>query len=671
MPVGLYVYRLESREDDRSLRVLHCNPSAVRATGVGPHVIGHLIDDCFPGLRRLRIPQLLAEAVRSDRLVDLGEVAYAEDGVREGIYAARAFPLADDCVGVIFEDVATRVHAERRLTRQSIEGRLLHSISAMSAVTEGFENALRQCIRSVCRTNRWSVGLAYLPAGDGSADVVFAGLWRSPVGRQFEELREFCERQRYAPGQDLPGRVFATGEPAWISCVLEAGEFPRSERCAGAGLVGACCLPILVGREVVAVVEFFSRQRLEIDADMVGLLRTIGQQVGRVLERERASQQRETMRDRLHQAQKMEAIGQLAGGIAHDFNNLMTIVRGAIDQLSGQLPGSHPAHRYLEVIEQATEEAVGVTQSLLTFSRDIPGARVAVDLVAVVGETAALLRRMLSASIELRLELPDEPIWILGDSTQLRQVVMNLAINARDAMPGGGTLTVRLSSHRTAGRSGQPRAHLEVCDTGNGIAQEACGRVLEPFFTTKPRGQGTGLGLSIVHGIVQEHDGEIDIRSSFNKGATVVVSLPCMARGERRETAPARPRAPARGGGQLILLAEDHPQVRAILSSALQSLGYEVIKVGDGAAVLNYHRVYQRTVDLLILDIDLPGHGGLECLRELRSGGLNAPAILISGKPEPFEGLSDLGAVLLRKPFRMDELGRVAHRLLKRARRTR
>src|SRR5262245_27464989 len=186
---------------------------------------------------------------------------------------------------------------------------------------------------------------------------------------------------------------------------------------------------------------------------MAGVMRTIGQQVARVLEREQAHQQREALRDRLHHAQKIEAIGQLAGGVAHDFNNLLTVIRSTVDQLSGELPEGDTTRRCLNVIQQATQEAVGVTQSLLTFSRDMPASRQPIDVVELVRDMTNLLRRMLPAMIELRLELPRGRMWILGDSTQLRQVIMNLAINARDAMPAGGTLAVELSRERSDNRA--------------------------------------------------------------------------------------------------------------------------------------------------------------------------------------------------------------------------
>lgn len=379
--------------------------------------------------------------------------------------------------------------------------------------------------------------------------------------------------------------------------------------------------------------------------------------------------ERQALAEQLRQAQKLEAIGQLAAGVAHDFNNLLTAIFGYTALASRTLPAGHAAIQSLQRVEQAARQASGVAGGLLAFSRRHTLERRPVNLRLVLEETARLLRRMLPARIELVVENPDEPpVAVNADGMQIQQLLFNLAINARDAMPSGGTL--RLALDKVAGESagvsdaGAARhgwARLRVIDNGVGIAPDLHERIFEPFFTTRPPGVGTGLGLAIADSIVKDHEGRITVHSAVGQGAEFCVWLPCLP---EAVLAPERADFPE-GRGETILLAEDHEYVREIIATMLKGSGYNVVEASDGAKVTERFRAAPGAIDLLVLDIDLPKRSGLEFLGELRSAGVTTPAIVITGNVHTWDG-EQHGPLtrLMPKPFQLADLGLTVRRML-------
>jgi len=410
---------------------------------------------------------------------------------------------------------------------------------------------------------------------------------------------------------------------------------------------------------------FFEEERRLIDA--------MAERLGRIIARHRAETERTELREQLHQAQKMEAIGQLAGGVAHDFNNLITVIRGHCDQLRKATTADRQASESLDIIDETVEQASSMTRSLLAFTRKLPTERCILDLRTAIDTAIRMLRRMLPDSIELRADRAcDEPIHVMGDRVQLQQVVLNLAINARDAMPNGGVLCISLfpcaateigPSADTPG-SQACFARIEVSDTGTGMSPDTQDRIFEPFFTTKTREQGTGLGLSITYGIIKDHGGRIDVQSEVDRGTTFSLTLPCVDPDSLQ--APATPTMPERQGtGELILLAEDHRYVRNIMTNALRSLGYEVISAENGPALLDHYERHRSESRLVVLDVDLPGRSGLDCLRAIREETASLPIILVTGNIDPdIESQVDAGTVLLHKPFQVAELARLVSHMI-------
>jgi PAS domain S-box-containing protein len=369
----------------------------------------------------------------------------------------------------------------------------------------------------------------------------------------------------------------------------------------------------------------------------------------------------------LRQSQKMEAVGRLAGGVAHDFNNLLTVITGRTQLLLARIGADAARRRELELIEQTAERAGSLTKQLLAFSRKQVLQPTLLDLSAVIGALGSLLRRLIGEDIELTLRpAPDLPP-VHADRAQLEQVLMNLAVNARDAMPRGGRLTITTGT-LTGGRAGDPVpagdwVTLAVSDTGHGIDPASQALVFEPFFTTKEPGKGTGLGLSIVYGIVEQSGGRIALESAPGHGTTFTLYLPGAP--ERVEGAAVRAATAPPRGHETVLLVEDEPEVRRLTREILEMNGYAVLEAGDGAAALRAAREHPGPIDLLLTDVVMPGLRGQEVAQALVATGRRPRVLYISGYPDLGGADSAIGDhLLLPKPFSPVELARKVREVL-------
>jgi PAS domain S-box-containing protein len=371
--------------------------------------------------------------------------------------------------------------------------------------------------------------------------------------------------------------------------------------------------------------------------------------IGRVWSFRDVTQERHLEEDLRH-SQKMEAVGRLAGGVAHDFNNLLMLISGYLGRLSacGLSPEQEPVCG--EALS-ATKRATALTRQLLAFShkhRDAPGVT---DLNAIVSNIQEMLRPLIPASVRLDISLCDNPAPVLADIQQLEVVVMNLVINAQDAMPDGGVMSV-VTTREEKGSLGF--GVLTVSDTGRGMTPEVRAQIFEPFFTTKPVGRGTGLGLSTVHGIVQRSGGHIEVRSEPNCGTQVRIYLPQSAAAPDAGRATPNP-AISSSQHETILLAEDEPGIREMTKVYLESLGYHVLSAPDGSEAVDISREYQGTISLILTDLHMPVLGGeaaVSAIRELRP---TIRTLYITGYPED-RFVHDAAEVLL-KPFEFPELG--------------
>jgi len=375
--------------------------------------------------------------------------------------------------------------------------------------------------------------------------------------------------------------------------------------------------------------------------------------------------------EQLRQAQKMEAVGRLAGGIAHDFNNLMAIVSGQ-GELLGSIAtaGDDRSRESLELIREAARRAVGLTRQLLAISRKQLLQPTVLDLNEVVRDVGSLLRRVLGQEVEVCTTLAPDLGRVLADQSQLEQVILNLGLNAWDAMPQGGRLAIETRNVRVDTGTRSEYAMLVLEDSGTGIPPDVVPHIFEPFFTTKGPGEGTGLGLSTVYGIVQQHGGHITVDSVVGRGTTFRVYLPLVT---ESATAPAGQREEGPSGSETILVVEDERDVRTVTKRFLEGLGYTVIAAAGAEDALDLMETRGGSIDLVLTDVVMPGKSGRELGDELARRWPAVPVIFMSGYTGELiarRGMADAGIVLIPKPFTREELARAVRGALDRPRGT-
>jgi PAS domain S-box-containing protein len=394
-----------------------------------------------------------------------------------------------------------------------------------------------------------------------------------------------------------------------------------------------------------------------------------------------AEEERKRLEERLKHSQKMEAVGTLAGGIAHDFNNLLAVVMGYAEHaLEQKSAGSLPKND-LERIVNAAKRGSDLVQKILAFSRKRSGEFKAIELNQEVQAAAEILQRILPKMIDIKLGLSTEPLPVWGDSALLQQVILNLASNARDAMPDGGELSIATDAFTpddddlAAHPEFQARAYarLKVRDTGEGLSPELVEKVFDPFFTTKEVGSGTGLGLAMVYGIVKDHGGVITCDSDPAQGTSFVVYLP-----GNDEMPQASPRQEgdwqeAAGGEESVLVVDDEADLRELMTGTLEEKGYEVRPAASGEEALRLIEEGGPGPDLVILDIGMPGMGGWSALEKMSQLVPEAKVLVISGyaQDQGFKVmLKDKAAAYLGKPFSKARLLRTVRRVLDESRET-
>ncbi|HEY5062553.1 MAG TPA: response regulator, partial [Gemmatimonadaceae bacterium] len=390
---------------------------------------------------------------------------------------------------------------------------------------------------------------------------------------------------------------------------------------------------------------------------------TIGpQQPDRVLVYTADTTEQTRLANELRQAQRMEAVGQLAGGVAHDFNNLLTVIGAHSAFLLDGLDATNELAAHAQAIQEASGRAASLTRQLLAFGRKQILTPAVVDLNVVVGDIERLLGRVLvGESIEIiQTLLPDEA-RVLVDVGQIEQVLMNFILNARDAMPSGGQVNIVTrrvdvpASSRLTGALVPPGSYiaLSVADTGAGMDAETRARAFEPFFTTKALGKGSGLGLSTVHGIVSQSGGYVTVESALGEGATFTVYFPIVV-GEDEPIVQTHAAATFPSEAETVLLVEDNPAVRQIAKRVLVHEGYRVLEACDGATALALSASHEGKIDIVITDAVMPGMNGVMVLNQIRLERPNVRAVLMSGYTDDEvtrHGISATKATFVQKPF--------------------
>ncbi|HJU06177.1 MAG TPA: response regulator [Nitrospiraceae bacterium] len=371
--------------------------------------------------------------------------------------------------------------------------------------------------------------------------------------------------------------------------------------------------------------------------------------------------------EQLHQARKMEAIGRLAGGVAHDFNNVLTGITGHSDLLLRHLPPEAPARRHAQEIKKAGQRCAALTKQLLAFSRKQVLVPKVLDLNAAISGMEEMLRLLIGEDVVLKIRLSPRPLYVQLDPVQIEQVLLNLAVNARDAMPQGGALTiatatVKLSPRALPGQTGNPRGpyvQMIVRDTGCGMDDDTVHRIFEPFFTTKESGKGTGLGLATVHAIIQEGHGYIEVDSTPGQGSTFTVYLPRCPGVDRHATSPAEGESLTERHAKTILLVEDDPVVRQVTSEILTMNGYRVLEAKGGEEAMSLSDRHGGGIDLLLTDVVMPKMSGRDLAEYVAPMHPGLHVVYMSGYADDAllnHGVSGSEADFLPKPFTPDQL---------------
>ena len=526
---------------------------------------------------------------------------------------------------------AVRSGAQDYLVKGRIEGHLLARVLRYAVERKRGEEALRAS-EAHHRTILENIG-----------DAVFIA---DPQGRYLDVNPRACELTGYSRDELLQLTVSDT--------------YPAQDRDAAAlrivdvagGRAAVTERPLLRKDGAILVVE--SNARRLSDGRLLGAVRDITE--------------RKRLEEQLRQAQKMEAVGRLAGGVAHDFNNVLTAIFGYADLLNEELPDGHQARLDLDEIRKAAQRASSLIRQLLAFSRQQVLQPMVLSLNDLVEDIQNMLVRLIGEDVQLRLGLSPSAGNVRADAGQIQQVLMNLVVNARDAMPTGGKLLVETANtelteqYAEAHQPVAPGAYvmLAVSDTGSGMDAETKARIFEPFFTTKEKGRGTGLGLSTVYGIVKQSGGYVWVYSEPGRGTTFKIYLP-------RVDEPAEPLAPPQReartltGTEIILLAEDDEMLRPLSKGLLERLGYRVLEAENAIRALALADAHAGPIHLLVADVVMPGGSGRELARRLANSRPDTRVLYVSGYTDDaivHHGMLEPGLNFLQKPFTPATLAR-------------
>jgi two-component system, cell cycle sensor histidine kinase and response regulator CckA len=712
MQTALWVWALE---ENGEFRLDYANAASVEATGLEiASIVGETMRDVLPALHDEAIERFRA-VVESGTLYNAGEVEYGDQRIAPSVFSVKAFPLAGRRMAITFENVTENVRARRAL--QESESRFrgaFHSASVGMALTAldgtfvqvndrlaemlGYtvEELMRLGVRGITHPDDLSVDFenaTELKSGqiesyhrekrylrkDGS--VVWADLTVSLVRTYDDEPTHVVSHIQDITDRKEAGLLFAA--------IFEHSVVPKliadDQRClvdvneAAAELLGisreaalGLRLDDLMPDEAVARMWPRFLKHGTIDAEVtlhrpaggtrhIEFVATANVRPGRHISVVRDLSHQKGLEEQLRQAQKMEAVGRLAGGIAHDFNNLLTAISGYSEFLIAGLEDERQ-RRHADEIRKAAARAASLTGQLLAFSRrQVLQPRV-LDLNHVVTDMDMMLRRLIGEDVELVALLDNELGAVLADPTQIEQVIVNLAVNARDAMPGGGALTIETTN---VDAEDTRFVELRISDSGIGMTDSQREQLFDPFFTTKEG--GTGLGLATVYGVVEQSGGTIDVESAPGMGSSFRIRLPRANERAEKPAEPERDRYVPERGTETILLVEDETVVRQLVAEILETSGYAVLQAGDGPSALELLRRHSDPIDLLLTDVVMPGMSGPEVASAVTTMRPGTHILYMSGYTDSaigHHGVLEPGIAFLQKPFSADDLTRKVRSLL-------
>jgi PAS domain S-box-containing protein len=613
-PMGVHMYELKA---DGRLVFIGANPAADELLGVdNSQFIGKTIEEAFPSLVGSEVPERYRRAAAEGTPWRTSQINYEDERIA-GAFEVQAFQTSPGRMAAMFLDITNRLQAEQALRESERRYRELFESMAQGVVYHSAEGRIVMA--------------------NPAAERIFGLSQDDMIGRTSMDPRWRALREDGSelPGQDQPAmESLRTGRPAnAVMAVFNEAD------------------------ETFHWIDMYATPQFrEGESTPYQVFTTFTD----ITERRLAHRRRAELEQQLRQAQKMEAVGQLAGGIAHDFNNLLTTIAGYSELMWEEGALDDQLRADLGEIRKAADRASALTQQLLAFSRkQIISPRV-LDLNTRVQEDQNLIGRLIGETIDLNLDLNSEPCLVEADPTQIDQILINLAVNARDAMSGGGQLSIstgRMKLDEEFCRSVpdlEPGefAALTVSDNGHGMNEETLSRIFEPFFTTKDYGKGTGLGLSTVYGIVKQNGGAIKISSQLNVGTTVRVFLP------RVDAAPEDPSQDTKLadllGSETILLVEDEESVRSLTDKLLKSRGYRVLRADSPEGAAQIARDYDGEIDLLLTDVVMPRMNGRELFHQMKKLRPRIKVLYMSGYAEDViakHGVLERDTSFVSKPF--------------------
>jgi PAS domain S-box-containing protein len=471
-------------------------------------------------------------------------------------------------------------------------------------------------------------------------------------------------------GKCLCGRTASTGEIYFADHIDDSHEINYE------GIIrhGHYCVPIMFGGRILGVLNIYVKEGHHRNEREEEFLTAIANTLAGIIIRNRGEKEIIALQEQFRQSQKIEAIGRLAGGIAHDFNNLLTVIKGYSQLSMMELKEGDPLKPNIEEVQRAADRAAGLTRQLLAFSRRQILEMKVLDLNTILRDLDKMLRRVIGEDIELVTLLADDLGTVKADAGQIEQVVMNLAVNARDAMQKGGKLTIETANveldenyarNHVAVKSG-PYVMLSVSDTGVGMTPEVRDRVFEPFFTTKEKGKGTGLGLSTVYGIMKQSGGNIWVYSEPGKGTTFKIYLPRVDE-PLEEAGEKVVQKELTGRGETILVVEDEEKVRQLTVQILTKNGYTVLEASHGDEASHICEQHKGPIHLMVMDVVMPGMNGRQLAKSLEPHHPEMKVLYMSGYTDNaivHHGILEKGLSFLQKPFTMDGLVRKVREVL-------
>lgn len=639
---------------DRLRRVTQWNPAAESLFGwTREDVIGTTLPVMPPAQETWE--RALASALGGKECRRLASVGARKDGSMVALYLTAAPLLGAD--GAVRGAIAI---ATDRSDQEWSE--LCRHVQQQATLTVSQAKDLGALagpvLRTICEAFGWACGEMWI-VDELRALVERVGSWHRG-GRERELFESFSPAMSSQRGNALPlwMRQDATVE---VTDVRQHSEAQRAAALVRSGLNHVFEVPVRLGGRTLGAMAFFAADMKEPDRQLRGVMEMIALQIGQFIDRKKTEAKLRQTETEFHQTQKMESLGHLAGGIAHDFNNLLTVILGFSELATDLVDQDGPLHEMLREIHDAGDRASALTRQLLAFSRKQALQPIILDLNKIIAGMQRMLQRLIGENLELVTTLEPLLYRIKADPAQIEQVILNLAVNARDAMAEGGRLHIETSNverlpKELRNRSDMPLGpcvRVTVTDTGCGMDESTRQRVFEPFFTTKEAGKGTGMGLATIHGIVKQSGGHIEVESAPGQGTRFIIYLPrseeLLATSNVEGAVPHEP-----GGTETILVAEDEPFVRSLVCRILRARGYQVLEAVDGAQARELCRRHRRPIHLLLTDVVMPALNGIELARELTASNRELKVLFMSGYTD-----SELLAAaerewsrpLLQKPF--------------------